>query len=400
MRRNTPENGYKKTGASGSRATSNMQERPPNEYQSGYRQRQYEDRRPPIGARRQISYDRLNTGARTQEWPDRSRAFNNTSYLQFPQQSRITTGDDRTCNRCGMQGHIRRQCQLQVAYCTFCNATSHTTGACRARAAFVRDNPVSSSRRTSPNKTNVGGTSNNAQQPRGQQTMNHTSQCSVEPAANATQNMVNQVQQLEEHAQQTVGNGVQASINTAGRPEEGETMQASQIPMNNAEISSYQPQISSYQPQYQENRTRISNMQERHSAQTRSAQQGGIEGTTRVNQQDISPQLEALQAQISVMQLQLAQHTQQVGPYQQPAAVDPLMVVGPWQHTEHQPTTGAQLMGQPHGNQGAAHHIQPTSTNMTTGRGSLVLNTSIPPPTIQTHPVDDLNSQESLLRSV
>ena len=111
-----------------------------NDYQSGYRQRQYEDRRPPIGARRQISYDRLNTGARAQDWSDRSRVLNNTSYLQFPQQSRITTGDDRTCNRCGMQGHIRRQCQLQVAYCTFCNATSHTTGACRARAAFVRDN--------------------------------------------------------------------------------------------------------------------------------------------------------------------------------------------------------------------------------------------------------------------
>ena len=110
-------------------------------YQDGYRQRRYEERRPPTGARRQIAYDRPNVGAMTQEWPDRSRGLNNTSYMQFPQQNRITTGDDGICNRCGMQGHIRRQCQLQVAYCTFCNATSHTTGACRARATFLRDNP-------------------------------------------------------------------------------------------------------------------------------------------------------------------------------------------------------------------------------------------------------------------
>ena len=35
-----------------------------NDYQGGYRQRQYEDRRPPAGARRQISYDRPDTGPR------------------------------------------------------------------------------------------------------------------------------------------------------------------------------------------------------------------------------------------------------------------------------------------------------------------------------------------------
>ena len=33
--------------------------RPLNNYQRGYGQRQYEERRPPIGARRQISYDRF-----------------------------------------------------------------------------------------------------------------------------------------------------------------------------------------------------------------------------------------------------------------------------------------------------------------------------------------------------
>ena len=169
--------------------------------------------------------------------------------------------------------------------------------------------------------------------------------------------------------------------------------QVYQIPTNNAEISSYQPQ-------YQENRTQNSNGQGRHSVETRSSQQGETEGTTRANQQDISPQLEALQAQINVMKIQLTQHNQRVSPYQQSATVDPLMVVGPWQHTEQQPMSGTQLMGQPHSNQGAAHHIQPTITNTATGRGSLVLNTSIPPPTIQAHPTNEFDSQTSLLRSV
>ena len=70
------------------------------------------------------------------------------------------TTDSRICNRCGMQGHIRRQCQLQVAYCTFCNAESHTMGACRDRAAFIRDNPVSSSR---PHITHLETAWNNQQ---------------------------------------------------------------------------------------------------------------------------------------------------------------------------------------------------------------------------------------------
>ena len=397
------------------RGQSTAWERLLNNYQGEYRQRQYEDRRPPTGARRQISYDRPNTGTRTQEWPDRSRVFNNTSYLQFPQQGRIDTGDDRTCNRCGMQGHIRRQCQLQVAYCTFCNATSHTTGACRARAAFVRDNLVSSSRRTSPNGTNTGNTTNNGQQPRVQQTMNYTSQWSVEPVTEEAQNIANQVQQSEEHIQSMDRNRIITNTNVAEQTAERQRMaQARQTPMNNAKILSYQPQettqthqtttnnaeISSYQPQYQENRTRNSNMQGGHGIETQGSQQREAEGTSRTNHQDISPQLEALQAQINAMQIQLTQHNQRVSPYQQSATVDPLMVVGPWQHTEHQPMSGTQLMGPPHGNQGAAHHIQPTTTNTATGRGSLVLNTSIPPPTMQAHPTSELDSHTSLLRSV
>ena len=217
------------------REQSGTRERLSNGYQGGYRQRQYDDRRPPIGARRQISYDHPNTGARAQDWPDRSRVLNNTSYLHFPQQNRNITGDDRICNRCGMQGHIRRQCQLQVAYCTFCNATSHTTGACRARAAFVRDNLVSSSRRTSPNGTNIGNTASNVQQPGVQQNMNHTSQWSVEPATNETRNVVDQ--QTGKHVQPTNRNRILDNTNAAEHQVEGEVSQVHQTPTHNAEIS-------------------------------------------------------------------------------------------------------------------------------------------------------------------
>ena len=101
-------------------------------------------------------------------------------------------------------------------------------------------------------------------------------------------------------------------------------------------------------------------------------------GATRNYQQDISPQLEALQAQISALQAQLTQHFQRGTHYQQPVALDPLTVVGQWQHTGQQAIGSTQLMGHPPGNQGNTHHIQPTAT--TTGRNSVELNTSIPPP--------------------
>ena len=325
----------------------------------------------------------------TQEWPDRSRGLNNTSYMQFPQQNRITTGDERTCNRCGMQGHIRRQCQLQVAYCTFCNATSHTTGACRARAAFLRDNPVSSSRRTSPNGSNTGSTTNSARQPGVQQNTNHTSQWSVEPTMNGTQNRASQVQQTEENIQPANRQGIQNNTTAAEPP--GDRVQQTPV---------YNDEISSYQPQYQENRTRNTNTQEVQDVMAQDNQQRDAAGTTRSCQQDISSQLEALQLQINALQAQLIQQNQRESPYHQPATVDPLMVVGPWQHTGQQAISSTQLMGQLPNNQGTAHHIQPTVTNTATGRGSVALNTSIPPPTIQAHPSNEFDSQTSLLRSV
>ena len=176
-----------------------------------------------------------------------------------------------------MQGHIRRQCQLQVAYCTFCNATSHTTGACRARAAFVRDNPVSSSRHTSPNGANTRSTPNDGQQVGMQQTANYTSQWTVEPGVEGIQNVPGLSQQVENHGQQmnrdrTLMNP-NGTVRTTGSQEE---IQARQALAHNAEISSQQrretvqthltntnnAEISSYQPQYQENRARASNEQE------------------------------------------------------------------------------------------------------------------------------------------
>ena len=76
------------------------------------------------------------------------------------------------------------------------------------------------------------------------------------------------------------------------------------------------------------------------------------------------------------------------------------MVVGPWQHTEQQPMSGTQLMGQPHSNQGTTHHIQPAVPNMAVGRSNVVLNTTIPPPTMQSHSNNEGYDQSSLLRSV
>ena len=223
--------------------------------------------------------------------------------------------------------------------------------------------------------------------------MNHTSQWLAEPATSETRNVVDQ--QTGAHGQATNENRILDNTSAAECQVEGEVSQVHQTPAHNAEISSYQPQ-------YQESRTQNTNVQETQGVEAQSNQQRETEDTTRVHQQSVAPQLEALQAQINALQAQLAQQSQQnqrANPYQQAATVDPLMVVGPWQHTEQQPMNTTQLMGQPHNNQETTHHIQPTTTNTVAGRGSLVLNTSIPPPTMQP-PNNEFDSQTSLLRSV
>ena len=334
-----------------------------------------------------------------------------------------------------MQGHIRRQCQLQVAYCTFCNATSHTTGACRARAAFLRDNPVSSSRRTSPNGENTGNTNDNARQPETRQNTNHTSQWSAELAPEGGQSTQNQVQGrgdvIHQSERANTTNRIEGPLRV---PDEG-----TRVPMQNAEISPYQHQhqgdahrsqipvhntedpvyhlqhqgdphrpqtsahnaeISSYQPQYQENRMRNTNTQERQSIGTPTSQHGEAQGAMGTHQPDISPQLAALQTQINALQMQLTQQSQRGNQLQQQTPMDPMMMTGPWQHTEQRPASVAQLMGLPPHDQGNTHHIQPTVTNIPMGRSGFMLNTTIPPPPTQTQLVNEMDSQTSLLRSV
>ena len=64
------------------------------------------------------------------------------SYLQLP----IKRQEERKCLRCGELGHLRRNCQAKT-WCKFCTLEMQ---ACRKYANFVRDNPITSSRRTTP----------------------------------------------------------------------------------------------------------------------------------------------------------------------------------------------------------------------------------------------------------
>ena len=68
------------------------------------------------------------------------------SYLQLP--TRKAT-DNRLCLKCGDTGHWRRYCQVTM-WCQFCMSETHSTQVCRRYANFVRDNPIASSRRTTP----------------------------------------------------------------------------------------------------------------------------------------------------------------------------------------------------------------------------------------------------------
>ena len=67
-------------------------------------------------------------------------------YLQFP--TRKDT-DNRLCSKCGDIGHWRRYCRA-TAWCRFCTSEMHSTQACRRYVNFVRDNPIASNRRTTP----------------------------------------------------------------------------------------------------------------------------------------------------------------------------------------------------------------------------------------------------------
>ena len=68
------------------------------------------------------------------------------SYLQLP--TRKAT-DNRLCSKCGNTGHWRRYCQAST-WCRFCTSETHSTQACRKYTNFARDDPIASSRRTTP----------------------------------------------------------------------------------------------------------------------------------------------------------------------------------------------------------------------------------------------------------
>ena len=70
-----------------------------------------------------------------------------TSYMQLPSVEQ----DSKICGKCGEQGHVKRQCTANVA-CDFCKTKSHSTLACRTYANFVKEHPLTSSRKNTPEK--------------------------------------------------------------------------------------------------------------------------------------------------------------------------------------------------------------------------------------------------------
>ena len=87
-----------------------------------------------------------------------------SSYLRLP----ILQGGakERMCWRCGETGHSKRSCNRQVS-CTFCQAYSHATKACKKYASFVRNSQGMSSKRTTPVQNHHQGKQqwNNQSQP-------------------------------------------------------------------------------------------------------------------------------------------------------------------------------------------------------------------------------------------
>ena len=68
------------------------------------------------------------------------------SYLQLPMGK---TADQRVCSKCGKPGHWRKYCQ-STTWCRFCTSGTHSTCACKRYTNFIKDNPIASSRRTTP----------------------------------------------------------------------------------------------------------------------------------------------------------------------------------------------------------------------------------------------------------
>ena len=70
-----------------------------------------------------------------------------TSYMQLPPVGQ----DSKICGKCGEQGHVKRQCLANVT-CDFCKTRSHATLACRTYANFMKEHPLTSSRKNTPER--------------------------------------------------------------------------------------------------------------------------------------------------------------------------------------------------------------------------------------------------------
>ena len=149
-----------------------------------------------------------NRPARTLNNPNRRSNLHPYPYLD-------ETSDTLTCSRCGIRGHLSVFCTERVS-CNWCHTTTHHTRVCWTYATFVRLNPLSSSRRPSPERTRgEAGTNphqhqdiNTTQVPPNQQrrTLNPETQRQLEEAIrqNIQTSNVQNPQQL--HRQNTVPN--------------------------------------------------------------------------------------------------------------------------------------------------------------------------------------------------
>ena len=97
----------------------------------------------------EISYiPRDSHSLRGQQFPEGiTNQLDFTLYMQLPSGEQ----DSKICGKCGEQGHVKRQCTANVA-CDFCKTKSHSTLACRTYANFVKEHPLMSSRKNTPEK--------------------------------------------------------------------------------------------------------------------------------------------------------------------------------------------------------------------------------------------------------
>ena len=68
------------------------------------------------------------------------------SYLQIPIRKLLTTDSVQNAEKQGIGGDTAKQ----KMWCRFCMSETHSTQACRKYMSFARDDPITSSRRTTP----------------------------------------------------------------------------------------------------------------------------------------------------------------------------------------------------------------------------------------------------------